>query len=141
MFFCYNADAEHGDLLWEETFGSPNPDWGRAVVESPDGGLVVVGDTTPQADGKRGVWLLKTNDDGKFEWNRTYSTEGDDLGYALNTTSDGGLIITGFLNSSNKNDRNCFLMKTDENGEEIWTQVFDGIEQDEGRSVIPYRRI
>lgn len=130
------AGAEHGDLMWEETYGGPNTDWGRAVVETPDGGLVIVGDTKPQADGKRDVWLLKVDEEGGMNWSRTFGGAGDDLGFSLNTTSDGGFIITGFLNGDDKNARNALLMKTDADGNEVWNRTFGGSEQDEGRSVI-----
>ena len=52
-------------------------------------------------------------------WERTFGGEGNDFGRDVCQTDDGGYIITGNLSE----DGAC-LIKTDENGEEEWSQNF-----------------
>lgn len=48
-----------GGLLWDRTFGGPENDWARAVVEMPDGGLAFAGDTRSSGAGELDVLVLR----------------------------------------------------------------------------------
>jgi len=48
-----------GELLWERTFGGTGNEWARAVVQMPDGGLAVAGDTWSTGAGASDVLILK----------------------------------------------------------------------------------
>ncbi len=56
-----------GEKLWTKTFGDSNRvEFGYAVVEASDGGLLIVGHSENPADGIFRILLIKTNKDGEL---------------------------------------------------------------------------
>ena len=56
--WALKLDAD-GNLLWERTFGGTANDWARALIEMPDGGLAMAGDTWSKGAGQSDVWVIK----------------------------------------------------------------------------------
>ena len=48
-----------GKLRWDETFGGPANEWARSLVEMPDGGFAMAGDTWSQGAGMADVWVIR----------------------------------------------------------------------------------
>ena len=51
--------SDDGTLLWERTYGGTANEWARALVEMPDGGLALAGDTYSMGAGAADVLVLK----------------------------------------------------------------------------------
>ena len=71
----------------------------------------------------------------KKEWRKTFGGEDGDYGYSVQQTSDGGYIIAGYTESFGAGKADVYLIKTDENGTELWSKTFGGKEDDKGYSV------
>lgn len=116
-----------GDTLWIKTFGNQYDHIGYAVQQTSDGGYIVTGTqviNTSFSD----IILLKTDENGVTTWTKTY---GDDfyyeIGHSVQQTLDNGYIIIGFTNSDNfSNHFSIYLMKTDSNGDTLWTKTYGG---------------
>ena len=120
-----------GNLQWEKNFGGPQKEVALSLVNADDGGLVITGVTKSFSVGEEDLFIFKTNIDGDSLWFKTYGTAGNDGGYGISKTSDGGYIITGQYNWSD-----LWLLKLDENGDTLWTKILGGTNFDEGISVI-----
>jgi len=132
-----NVRGAEGDEIWSETYGGGEADRGRYVQETSDGGFIITGDTSSYGEGQLDVWLVKTNDTGKKEWDVTFGGTDDDLAYWVQETSDGGFIITGFAGTwGDRTSRDLWLIKTDKDGGEEWSKFFGGSQQEEGRAVV-----
>lgn len=67
-------------------------------------------------------------------WSRLYGGPGNDYGYWLDITDDGGYIITGSYSLGVGNTDLC-LIKTGEDGDTLWTSSYGGDFYDVGRWV------
>jgi regulation of enolase protein 1 (concanavalin A-like superfamily) len=127
----------NGDSIWTKTFGGVENDEGYSVQQTNDGGYVITGETESFGigNGESDVWLIKTDGNGTEQWNQTFGGVDHDEGKSVQQTTDGGYIITGYTNSFGNGESDVWLVKTDSQGDSIWTKTFGGNEQDGGSSV------
>ncbi len=63
-----------------------------------------------------------------------YGGSYNDVGYEAVQMDDGGFLITGIYQQGTYND--IYLIRTDENGSELWTKTYGGSSWDNGQSLI-----
>ncbi len=68
-------------------------------------------------------------------WTRTYGGSGYDDGYSIQETHDGGFIIVGTTRSFGTGKINIYLIRTDPNGDTLWTRTYGGDSACSGSSV------
>ncbi len=126
-----------GEKTWDVTIGGAAADAGNSVRQTTDGGYIVVGYTFSYGAGSRDVWLIKTDASGNKVWDRTFGGPAEDEGRSVAQTPDGGYIIAGSTCSFGAGVVDAWLIKTDANGDTLWTRTFGGVGYDEGASVQP----
>ncbi len=125
-----------GNVLWERAFGGEGYDCGNSVQQTKDDGYIIAGYTESYGSGSMDVWLIKTDTNGNKMWDRTFGGALDDKGYSVQQTKDGGYIIAGYTESYSSGKRDVlWLIKTDEEGNMLWDNVFNGEGIDFGYSV------
>lgn len=123
-----------GNMQWNKTFGGPDFDVSRAVIQTLDGGYAIGGTTNSSGAGSFDVWLIKTNSTGNMEWNKTYGGPNDDetpSGSVIQTT-DGGYAVAGYTNSFGSGGYDFWLIKTDSYGNMQWNKTLGGPYNDIG---------
>ena len=116
--------SENGVEQWNQTYGSPYEDYGYSVQESSDGGYVIVGYTETLGNEEYDVYLIKTDGFGIEQWTQTYGEETWNFGNSVQLTLDGGFIICGFTGNIEPYEYYVYLIKTDWNGIEQWSQTY-----------------
>jgi hypothetical protein len=92
-------------IVWERTLGGSGDDFAHAVIQTADGGFVVVG-TTFSNDGDvigyhegaadaEDVWVAKLDSDGVVMWTKALGGSRREEGMSVVETSDGGLVLLG----------------------------------------------
>ena len=115
-----------GDLEWERTFGGTLDENGHAVIQTADGGYMVVGWKETSENGPSDVYLIKTDSHGNLEWEKTFGGFYDKKGYSVSQTSDGGYVICGATRLAGTDSANAFLLKVDVQGTLQWERTFEG---------------
>ena len=126
---------DSGSEEWNRTFGGSDDDYGHSVQQTIDGGYIIAGYTHSYGEGSYDVWLIKTDANGNWEWNRTLGGNWSDYGYSVQQTADGGYIIAGYTYSYDVGYGDVWLIKTDASGSEEWNRTFGGSSRDRGHSV------
>ena len=123
-----------GDTIWTKTYGGIDVDEGWSVQQTSDGGYIIVGFTKSFGAGLEDVYLIKTYASGDTIWTKTYGGIDVDEGYSVQQTSDGGYIVAG-ESRDQYGFSSVYLIRTDANGDTIWTGTYGGTDDDYGRSV------
>ena len=119
-----------GNQQWNRTFGGPNQDDGRSIVQTSDGGYLLAGYTRSFGAGGFDCWMVKTNSTGHMKWNQTYGASGNDLGESLIQTSDGGYALAGRTESFGAGGYDFYVIKTNSTGHEEWSETYGGTSDD-----------
>jgi hypothetical protein len=121
---------KNGNEEWNQTYGGEKFETAYSLVETSDGGFVLAGDTKSFGAGDGDYWLVKTDKNGNMEWNQTYDNGADERARSLIETSDGGYALAGDISYSSVNPdygwSEAWLVKTDEKGNEQWSQTHGG---------------
>ncbi len=133
-----------GREVWNKTFRRGKSNVISSVRQTTDRGYVLTGYTGPDGDSLN-TWIIKTDEDGKEQWNRTfgeklygwvYSTQRMvySWAYSVQQTSDGGYILAGQMRPQrapwNEASFDAYLIKTDADGNEQWSRRFGGTRGD-----------
>jgi hypothetical protein len=130
----FSGDAPSDNTTWMKIFGGYEYEYGDAVQQTSDGGYIVFGTTSSYGLGSRSAWLIKTDNNGNEEWNKTYGGTGAEAAYDGQQTSDEGYIVVGFTDSNIENP-DAWLCKTDVDGNVEWTKRYGGSLTDLGNGV------
>jgi hypothetical protein len=118
---------EDGNQVWDKTYGDVNIDMGRSVLQTPDGGFLIAGETFPAGASANKAYLVKTDLDGNMQWSRTYGPASQDtVARSVKATPDGGFIIAGEQNAPTGFDKNGYLLKVDALGDLQWDATYGG---------------
>jgi TolB-like protein len=123
-----------GNILWSNIYGDIYWDAGYSVRETSDGGYVIAGLTMIGGESWE-VYVIKTDSSGNSLWSKTYGGADWDVGYDIQETSDNGFIITGGIKSFGAGSFDAWLIKTDSDGNVLWSNFYGGAKWDEGWSV------
>ena len=127
----------NGDTLWYKTYGGSGEDEFWGLTETSDGGYAAVGNSNsfgPSYD----IWLVRTNKDGDTLWTKTFPNPNWDYSFSVQETTDGGLILgcTKYISdSASIYNYDTYLIKTNGNGDTLWTKTYGGNLSEDGFSV------
>jgi hypothetical protein len=124
-----------GDTLWTRTYGGTDPDNASSVQQTVDGGYIITGYTMSFGAGSEDVYLIRTNAAGDTVWTRTYGGTSIDAGNSVQQASDGGYVIAGHTESFGAGGQDAWLIRTDADGDTLWTRTFGDTADEDGRSV------
>ena len=124
------------NTLWAKSFGGLNDDYGMSVQQTVDGGYIITGETDSYGLGLGDVYLIKTDSQGETLWTKTFGDTDTDFGLSGQQTTDGGYIVCGYTGGLGMATSDLYLVKTDTNGDSLWTRTYGDPNYDEyGTSV------
>ena len=153
-FWILKLDSA-GTIIWDNTIGGNGDDMLGACRQTPDGGYIIGGYSTSNANGDKtemqfgagDYWILKLNAAGVIEWQNTIGGNGYDALNEIALTKDGGYIIAGVsgsMMSADKSenvigeftyDSDMWIVKLDSAGNIQWENTIGGSENDNCKAV------
>ena len=151
-------------LQWQKTYGGSADDRGADLIQTSDGGYVVVGKSksndlqVSENAGFDDFWVSKLDSSGAISWEYAFGFAGSDVPYSILQTNDNGYLLSGVLDVSASNgqgDRNSILnrhaggdywvIKLNSSGIKQWSNyyggsftdtAYDAIQTDDGGYII-----
>ena len=139
-----------GDIEWSKIFGGSKDDLVNSVIQTFDDGFFICGYTLSNdgdlenkgSKGKSDYWVIKLNKNGQLEWTNIYGGSEDDIAESAIQSLDGGYIVAGSSNSkngdlksSNKGEKDYWIIKLNSNGFIEWSKTYGGTLNDEIASI------
>jgi len=127
--------AQPPDTLWTRTYGGSGSDGAYSVQQTSDGEYILAGWTDSFGAGEHDFYLVKTNSQGDTLWTRTYGGGAIDVAQSVELTMDGGYIMAGYTDSFGAGSSDFYLIKTNNQGDTLWTRTYGGSGSDYAHSV------
>lgn len=128
-FYLVKTDGS-GKVQWERSYGGSEDEMAFSIIETTDGGFVLVGRTDSIGAGGTDAWLVKTDAEGEPQWMKTYGGSAADIARVVIQTPDGGYALAGETRSYGANQANFWLVKTDASGTVEWQRAYGGNEDE-----------
>jgi len=125
-FWLVKVDSS-GSIQWNRTYGEPTADGANSIIQTSDGGYALAGYST-DSNASKDLWFVKTDSSGNMQWNHTYGGSRWDEAASVIQTSDGGYALAGTTNSLSDETyipHDCWLVKTDSDGNMEWNKTYD----------------
>ncbi len=150
-FWVVKLDGS-GEPVWQQSLGGSRREMLFSIQSTADNGFVMVGWTNSNdgdvsgnhgTSGNRDIWLVKLGGNGSMQWQKCYGGDFSDEGYFVQTTPDGGYVLSGASESKN-GDVQCntkyddsWIIKTDNSGNIEWSKNIGTSYLDEAYCVQP----
>jgi len=121
-----------GNEIWHSFLGFG---YGRAVRAIGDGSFIIAGYAVVNG-GDCQVYIAKTDHFGNLLWSKEYGGSEPEMAWDVRETADGGFVVLGWTESFGNGLADIYLIKTDANGDSLWTKTYGGTSNDEGRSIL-----
>jgi len=120
---------ENGNEIWNKTYGGKDDDDARCILKVDNGYIFAAGSRSFNRNG--GVWIVKVDENGNEIWNKTYGGKEHEIGYSIIETDD-GYLVGGITSSYGHGGYDIWVIKIDENGNEIWNKTYGGAGEEYG---------
>jgi hypothetical protein len=154
-FWIIKLDAK-GNEIWQRTIGGSGQEKLLSIAQTKDGGYILGGtsssntsepdekgviDKYGKSEDSRGsldYWVVKLDTKGEIKWQKTLGGQYFDELKSIEQTNDKGYIIGGYSNSPISGDKtqenfglnDYWIVKLDEDGNELWQHTLGGDQDD-----------
>jgi arginine repressor len=125
-----------GNVVWTKTIGGSSDDKAWSIIQSSDGGYVVVGSTRSFGAGDVDIFIVKLDGSGNVVWAKTIGGSNEDVVRSIIRSSDGGYVVAGYTKSFGAGGSDIYVVKLDSAGNVVWTKAIGGSDKDEAGSII-----
>ncbi len=119
-----------GNMEWQKDYGeSNNREQGKEVVQTEDGGYLVMGWTSIQ-NSNRDIWLFKIDSLGNMLWDKKYGSFYFEECKDILEVED-GYVLVGYQYQSpmlNEGSRG-YILKIDKEGNLLWEKTYTGVSE------------
>lgn len=126
-----------GKLIWEKAIGGDRDEYAGGIAGTDDGGALVVGSSESFGRGDKDVYIARLDKDGNTLKAFTVGGKQNDEARALTRMRDGNMAMVGMREVKGGNYEDFFIMKLDQNGNQLWAHTYGDIGYDALNGVTP----
>lgn len=146
--FAGFAHAQSTQIKWKKSLGGSSYDEAHSIQLTKDGGYILAGNSESgdgDVTGNHGsfdYWVVKTDNKGVIQWEKSYGGSAADYAMAVKPTADEGYIVAGTSASkdgdvtSNHGSNDCWIVKIDSIGNIQWQHSYGGSNYDEADDIV-----
>lgn len=124
-----------GNRIWSKDYGGLESEGGRRVMYKKNVGFYIAGYTNSIGNGGFDNYLVKTDESGNFLWQKSYGGPGWEKVNDAVLLADTSIIMVGQTNSGTAGNNDIYIVKTDKNGDTLWTKRMGGLGEDLATSI------
>lgn len=120
-----------GNVEWHKTFGGPNIDYGKDIVETPDSGFIACGYSNSQ-NLDYDIFVVKINKNGDLDWSKRFGGNDWDFGNKIikSTIDSNHYYIVGQTYSFGNHNGDGFVLKINAFGDSLTMNTYGGNQED-----------
>lgn len=112
---------ENLDTIWTKRIDASGSDYPFSIERTSDNKYIVAGQTNSYG-ASRDALLLKIDDNGNVDWIKTFGGDQDDYAFDVIETQNNHYLLCG-KSKSWTNESQVYIVKTDTDGNEIWSEI------------------
>ncbi len=124
-----------GQQIWSKILFNSDIEYANSFHQTSDKGFIITGYTNTGSAGAYDVLLIKTDSMGNLQWRKTFGGANWDFGNDVIVMPDHGFVITGYSNSFGSENNKIYLIRTNQNGDSLWTKILNEKSESEGNSI------
>jgi hypothetical protein len=129
---------DRGNEVWNRYYRGPGNDRYVETCLAPNGDILVGGFTDANAGGLDFL-LVRYNQRGDSLWSRTYGGPSQDMLFGMVQVNDSSYVLCGHSFSFGNGSADAWLVKTNSDGDSLWSFFAGGPENDEAWLLAPTR--
>ena len=133
--FCTYELNINGNTLWLEHYGTDSLEQANQIIQTIDGGYATIGMSSGYMSNYRTIYFVKTTNTGVVSWTKQIGGQGQENGNSIVQTVSGEYYIGGTSNYNSNGLFDFYLLKTDINGDTLWTKKYGGNQNEEANSI------
>lgn len=121
----------NGNVQWHKTFGGPNIDYGKDIVQTADSGFIACGYSNSQ-NLDYDIFVVKINKNGDLDWSKRFGGDDWDFGNKIiNSKIDSNhFYIVGQTYSFGNHNGDGFVLKINSLGDSLMMNTYGGNQED-----------
>ncbi len=124
-----------GNYIWSHHYGGEESDQGRRVFYKKNVGFYIAGYTNSFGNGDFDNYLVKTDENGTKLWEKSYGGSGWEKVNDAIMLADTGIMMVGQTNSGTAGNDNIYIVRTNKDGDTLWTKSIGGEGNDFATSI------
>ena len=127
-----------GNYMWSNHYGGSESESGRRVLYKKNFGYFICGLTNSIGNGSYDYYLAKVDENANLEWEKAYGDYGWERVHDAAMTRDTGTIMVGETSSNSTDNLDMYIVRTDINGDTLWTKTIGGTGDDVATCIHQY---
>ncbi len=138
---------QQGQKVWEKYFSGNQHDYLSSTASTQEGGFLLAGtsysslalDKKEKSNGSSDLWIIKVDENGEEEWQKTIGTKYSEEARSITQTTDKGFVVVGSTNHPKLGygSKDVIVVKLDNAGKIINQLILGGKVLDEVEKLIP----